>query len=64
VPDDWPSFEVALKFDGKSVTVRWQRAITTDAGADRIVAAGDVVRLAELPANALLVVVQQTRGTS
>ncbi len=64
VPDDWPSFEVAIRLDGKLVTVRWQRAITTDAGADRIVAAGDVVRLAELPANALLVVVQQTRGTS
>ena len=56
VPAHWPSFEVALKLQGQSVTVRWQRGEATELKPDRIVAAGQSVRLADLPAQALVVV--------
>ena len=56
VPQDWPSFEVALNLQGKSVTVRWQRGEATELKPDRIVAAGQWLRLADLPAAALVVV--------
>ncbi len=61
VPDDWPSFEITLKLGGKSVSVLWQRARSNDIKAHRIVAVGEVVRLADLPAHAVLVVFQQTK---
>ena len=56
VPANWPAFEVVLKLQGKTVTLRWQRDEASDVKADRIVAAGHVVRLAELPTQALVVV--------
>ena len=61
VPDDWPSFEVTLKLDGKSITILWQRARAPDMKADRIVGVGEIVRVAELPASAVLVVFQQIK---
>ena len=56
VPADWPSFEVTLKLVGRVVTVRWQRGQETTLKPDRLVKAGEVVRLAELPVQALVVV--------
>jgi cyclic beta-1,2-glucan synthetase len=64
VPDDWPMFEVTLKLAGKSVTVRWQRTGSPDLKADCSVEAGEIVRLADLPDRALLVVFQLTKETS
>jgi cyclic beta-1,2-glucan synthetase len=60
VPTDWPSFEIVLKLEGKSVTARWQRGSETALTPDRIVKTGDVVRLAELPAQAFILVLAQT----
>ena len=63
VPADWPSFEVTLKLDGRAVTLRWQRAdVAHDRSAspgstiDRVMAPGEVVKLAELAPNAVLLV--------
>ena len=62
VPAAWPSFEVTLKLNpsnGRVVTVRWQRAnVAPDSGfkPDRVLAAGEVVLLAELPERALVLV--------
>ena len=56
VPADWPSFEIVLKLDRKAVTMRWQRGQDTALKPDRLVKAGDVVRLAELPDQALIIV--------
>ena len=56
VPADWPSFEIVLRLDRKTVTMRWQRGQDTALKPDRLVKAGDVVRLAELPDQALIIV--------
>ena len=65
VPADWPSFEVALRLDGRVVTVRWQRGQETELKPDRTVKVGEVLRLAELPAQAfVLVVAESTKETS
>ncbi len=63
VPADWPSFEVTLRLEGaggKVVSVRWQRANMTEfkAGrtADLVVKSGDVVKLDDLPEQALVLV--------
>jgi cyclic beta-1,2-glucan synthetase len=59
VPAHWPSFEIDLDVQGHALTIRWQR---DDAAAEggfqdaRVVAPGQRVRLAELPANARLLV--------
>ena len=60
VPADWPSFEVILRLDERLVTVRWQRGEVTTLKPDRLVKAGEVVRLAELPAQASVVVFSAT----
>ena len=59
VPGDWPSFDITLRLDGRVVTVRWQRGQTVQASAlkpDRVLKAGEVLQLAELPAQAVVVV--------
>ena len=56
VPADWPSFEVTLRQDERVVTVRWQRGEETALKPDRIIKTGEVVRLSELPEQALVVV--------
>ena len=59
VPADWPSFEVTLKHDGRTVTLRWQRAYSAtndDTRAGRVIAPGEAVRLADLPEDAVVVV--------
>ena len=56
VPADWSSFEIVLKLDRKAVTMRWQRGQDTALKPDRLVKAGEVVRLAELPGQALIIV--------
>jgi hypothetical protein len=45
-----------LKLQGKSVTLRWQRGEATDLKPDRTVAAGQWLRLADLPAEALVTI--------
>jgi cyclic beta-1,2-glucan synthetase len=59
VPAEWPSFEVTLKLGEQAVTIHWQRAgVLPEDGfkPDRVMAPGDAVRLAELPAQAVLLV--------
>ncbi len=59
VPQEWPSFEVTLKLDARVVMLRWQRAdVAVPEGytPDRVLAPGQTVVLAELPALALLLV--------
>ena len=60
VPTEWPSFEVILRLGERVVTVRWQRGETTTLKADRFMKAGEVVRLAELPVQASVVVFTAT----
>ena len=69
VPSHWPSFEVDLKLASPHpchVTIRWQRHANGDAGvashlqtnfkADRTLLPGELVRLADLPKQAKLLV--------
>ena len=56
VPADWPSFEIRLKLDERALTIRWQRGEAMTFKPDRMVKAGEVVRLSELPVQASLVV--------
>ena len=62
VPAEWPSFEITLKLnllDARVVTVRWQRtdgSVDDSLKPDRVLAAGEIVLLAELPAQALVLV--------
>lgn len=59
VPAHWPSFEIALNVQGHALTVRWQRegaAAQDDFQADRVVAPGQVLQLAELPEHTRLLV--------
>ncbi len=58
VPDEWSSFEVTLKLDGKVITVHWQRDRETDLKPDRILSTGQVLHLAELPAKAFVLIWQ------
>ncbi len=65
VPAHWPSFEVTLDLHQSTdrvVTLRWQRAdVAVEEGiqADRVIAPGQVVLLAELPVRTLLLVQQR-----
>ena len=59
VPENWPSFEVTLRLGGQVVTVHWQRGHETSLTPDRTAAAGEVLRLAELPSPALVLVVSE-----
>ncbi|MES2941289.1 MAG: glucoamylase family protein [Pseudomonadota bacterium] len=59
VPAEWPSFDISLRLQGKTVRVRWVReAAAADAllKADLVLAPGQVVRLASLDSGAVLVV--------
>ena len=65
VPSHWPSFEIDLKLGGQhpcDVTVRWQRGGAVDTNfndgvkPDRTLAPGEVVRLADLPVGAKLMI--------
>ena len=59
VPADWPSFEISLNLHERLVTLRWQRAgVALDNGfkPDRVIAPGQVLVLADLPARSLLLV--------
>ena len=62
VPAEWPSFEVTLKLDASDarvVTVRWQRGdvvLDDSLKPDRVLKAGEVVLLADLPVRALVLV--------
>jgi len=59
VPAHWPSFEIVLEVQGHALTVRWRRegaAAEDGFQADRVVAPGQVVLLAELPEAARLLV--------
>ncbi len=56
VPADWSSFDVTLKLEGREVALHWQRGKETTLKPDRTVQAGKLVRLAELPVPALVLV--------
>ena len=56
VPADWPSFDITVKLDERVVKICWQRGNDTTLKPDRVVMAGEVLRLAELPMQALVVV--------
>lgn len=59
VPAHWPTFEIILRLDGRVVTLRWQRADVAQQAnfkPDRVLAPGEVVRLAGLPEPAYLLV--------
>ena len=53
VPADWPSFEIQLRLEGRVTMLRWQRSDTpvkNDFKPDLILAPGEAVALAGLPA--------------
>ena len=65
VPSHWPSFEIDVKLGGQypcDVTLRWQRAAAVETNVEdgfkptRTIAPGEVVRLADLPRGAKLLV--------
>ena len=56
VPADWPSFDITIRLDERVVTLHWQRGDETTLKPDRIVKAGEVVRLVELPMQATVVI--------
>lgn len=56
VPAGWPSFDTTLKLGGREVTLRWQRGEASTLKPHRVVQAGETVRLAELPAQASVLV--------
>lgn len=58
VPDEWPSFEITLKLGGKVITIRWQRERKTNLKPDQVVSTGQVVRLADLPEKAFVLIWQ------
>jgi cyclic beta-1,2-glucan synthetase len=63
VPAVWPSFEITLRLEERVVILRWQRAgLAVEDGfkPDRVMAPGQVVVLAELPAQAQLLVQTET----
>jgi cyclic beta-1,2-glucan synthetase len=59
VPDDWPSFQVTLNLNGKTVTVLWLRELGLGLQRqrpDRLLRAGEALKLSELPDQAHVVV--------
>ena len=56
VPDDWPFFEITLRLNERVVRIRWQRDHATNLMPNHVMTAGDVLQLAELPAQALVLV--------
>ena len=59
VPDDWPSFNVTLKLNGQSVTVVWLRQPGADLQRllpDRLLTAGEALKLSDLPKQSVVVV--------
>jgi cyclic beta-1,2-glucan synthetase len=59
VPAHWPSFEVTLRLDDRVLQLRWQRKgadADNNFTPDRRIAEGETVRLADLPAQARLLV--------
>ena len=56
VPADWRSFDVTLNLDGREVSMHWQRGEETELKPDQTIRAGGTVRLAELPAHALVLI--------
>ena len=56
VPADWPSFEIVLKLDGRVVTLHWQRGDHTTLKPDCTIRAGQTLQLADLPMQALVLV--------
>lgn len=59
VPAKWPSFEITLRLDGRSVVLRWQQpglALADGVKPDYLLAPGEVLRLADLPAEAFVLV--------
>jgi cyclic beta-1,2-glucan synthetase len=60
VPAHWPSFQITLRLDGNQVvTVHWDRGGAADAAEpvpDQVLAQGQEVVLADLPARAHLLV--------
>ncbi len=64
VPEEWQSFEVALKLDGKAITIRWQRSCETELQPDRMILTGQTLLLADLPDKALVLICQSTQATS
>ncbi|MES2508676.1 MAG: glucoamylase family protein [Pseudomonadota bacterium] len=59
VPSAWPSFEIVLKLGGKEVLMRWEREGSGQTGsfkADKIIAPGETVALADLPDNSSILI--------
>jgi cyclic beta-1,2-glucan synthetase len=59
VPAHWPSFEITLRMQERVVTLRWQRAMLAPEDGfrpDQVITPGQVVMLAGLPAQAVLLV--------
>ncbi|MDW5443660.1 GH36-type glycosyl hydrolase domain-containing protein [Polaromonas sp. SM01] len=59
VPAHWPSFEITLRLTERVVILRWQRpgvALDDDFKPDRVITPGQVVLLADLPAQVRLLV--------
>lgn len=59
VPAHWPSFEITLDVQGHALAIRWQRGDAAAEGsfqADRALSPGQVILLADLPAQARLLV--------
>jgi cyclic beta-1,2-glucan synthetase len=56
VPADWLFFEITLKLEGREVTLHWQCGEQTAIKADLTVRVGEVVRLADLPVRAFILV--------
>jgi cyclic beta-1,2-glucan synthetase len=59
VPAHWPSFEITLRLHERVVSLRWQRAGLAAQGSfkvDLVIAPGQVILLAGLPAQATLLV--------
>ena len=59
VPAEWPSFSVTLKLDGRTLGLRWLRAgLALEDGFKpyRVITPGQVVALADIPADSVLLV--------
>ncbi len=59
VPSAWPSFEIVLKLGEKEVLMRWEREGSGQTGsfkADKIIAPGETVALADLPDNSSILI--------
>lgn len=59
VPGHWPAFDITLRLDGRTVVLRWQQAgaaLADGVQPDHVLAPGEVLRLADLPAEAFVLV--------